>query len=306
MKCSIGIFACNEEKNIGRLLGRVLEQKTNQVEIGEVFVVASGCGDRTVPIAQSFEKRDKRVKVLVQGKREGKYSAINLFLKHAQNDILVMESADTLPAKDTVENLVRVFKDTEVGMAGTRPVPLDSPETFMGFANHLLWELHHLISFETPKTGEMVAFRKVFDEIRPTAVDEACIEATIKDKGFKVVYVPEAIVYNKGAETVSDFLKQRRRIFAGHLVLKNKGGYEVSTMSGWRAFIALLKGFGSKELEFKPQYLFFTPGVITLEVLGRVLGWWDYYVKRKSHIIWDMAKTTRDLSSQKEPKERGF
>lgn len=303
LKCSVGVFAHNEEKNIGAVISRLLGQRTEKTEIKEVLVVVSGCTDRTVPIAQSFEGEHKRVKVLVQEKREGKYSAINLFLKNAGNDILVMESADTLPAKDTVEKLVRVFKDLEVGMAGTRPVPLNDPTTFMGFANYLLWELHHIISLETPKTGEMVAFRKVFNKIRPTAVDEACIEAVIKDKGYKVVYVPEAVVYNKGAETVSDFLRQRRRIFAGHLALKNKGGYEVSTMSGWRAFIALLKGFNSKELEFKPKYLFFTPGVITLEVLGRVLGWWDYYVKGKSHIIWDMAKTTRDLSSRKEPKE---
>ncbi len=289
MKCSIGIFACNEERNIGKLLKRIINQKTSLVEIDEVFVVASGCTDKTVPIAKKFEEEDKRVKVLVQREREGKYSAINLFLKNAKNDVLIMESADTLPEKETVEKLVVPFEDDEVGMIGSRPVPLNNPETFMGFTNHLLWELHHRISLKTPKTGEMVSFRNVIEKIPPTAVDEACIEAMIKKKGFKVLYAPEAVVYNKGAENISDFLRQRRRIFAGHLDLK-KSGYEVSTLSGFKAFKLILKSF-----DFNLKSILFTVGVILLEVWGRVLGWWDWKVRGKDHVVWNMAESTRDL-----------
>ena len=43
---------------------------------------------------------------------------------------------------------------------------------------------------------------------------------------------PDAVVLNKGPETVDDFLKQRRGIFAGHIYLKETLGYKVSTMSG--------------------------------------------------------------------------
>ena len=293
MKCSIGVFAYNEEKNIGKLLEAILNQKTNKVEIEEIFVVASGCTDKTVSIAKEFEKKDARIKVLVQEKREGKYSAINLFLKTAKNEILVMESADTIPEKDTIEKLVNVFEDPKAGMAGTRPLPINDSKTFLGFTTHLLWSLHHQISLKHPKMGEMVAFRRIFDEIPPTAVDEACIEGIIKNRGYKIVYVPEAIVYNKGPESISDFLKQRRRIHCGHFHLKETAGHEVSTMNPWMTFALVFKN-----IKFNFRSIIFTIGAILLETWGKVLGWWDYKIKRKTHFVWDMAKTTRDLNAR--------
>jgi len=296
MKCSIGVFAYNEEKNIGKLLEAILNQKTNKVEAEEIFVVASGCTDQTVSIAKEFEKKDARVKVLVQEIREGKYSAINLFLRAAKNDILVMESGDTIPEKDTIEKLVNVFEDPKVGIAGTRPIPINDPKTFLGFTTHLLWDLHHQISLKNPKAGEMVAFRKVFYQIPPTAVDEACIEGIIKNRGYKIVYVPEALVYNKGPESISDFLKQRRRIHCGHFYLKKTAGYEVSTMNPWMTFILVLKN-----IKFNFRSIIFTIGAILLEAWGKALGWWDYKIKRKTHFVWDMAKTTRDLNAKGNP-----
>jgi len=291
IKCSIGIFAYNEEKNIGKLLEAILNQKLNQVEIEEIFVVGDGCTDRTIPIAEEFAKKHQRIKVLAQEKRRGKASIVNLFLRSAKNEILVMESADTLPEKNTVENLVNPFSNPTVGMVGVRPVPVDNPKTFMGYTAHLLWELHHQISLEEPKMGEMVAFRNIIKEIPPTAVDEAYIEGFIKNKGYKVIYQPDAIVYNKGPENISDFLRQRRRIYWGHLDLKEKTGYQVSTSRPFKTLFLIFKNF-----KFSFRNLIFTPGAIFLEGLGRFLGWWDYKIKKKSHIVWDVAKSTKNLS----------
>lgn len=295
MKCSLGIFAYNEEKNIGKLLEAILNQKINQAEIDEIFIVASGCTDRTVFIAKEFAQRDPRIKVLVQEKREGKFSAINLFLKTAKNKILVMESGDTLPEKDAIENLLRPFSNPKVGMTGAKPVPVDNPKTFLGFTTHLLWNLHHQISLRNPKMGEMVAFKKVFEKIPPTAVDEAYIEGLLKNRGYKIIYVPEAIVYNKGAETISDFLKQRRRIFVGHLHLKEKMGYGVSTFSPISIPKLILNVIKSNR-DIRKR-LFYLPGAIFLEILGRFLGWWDYKVRKKSHIIWNTAQSTKSFKS---------
>ena len=47
-------------------------------------------------------------------------------------------------------------------------------------------------------------------------VDEASIEAIVRAAGLELRYVPEAVVRNKGPETVADLVRQRRRITAGH------------------------------------------------------------------------------------------
>jgi cellulose synthase/poly-beta-1,6-N-acetylglucosamine synthase-like glycosyltransferase len=304
MKCSLGIFAYNEEKNIGRLLKAILNQELNQVEIEEILIIGDGCTDKTIPIAKRFAEKDKRIKIFAPQKRLGKAGAVNLFLRKAKNNILVMESGDTLPKKNTMENLVRPFFDQKVGMTGARPVPVDNPKTFLGFVSHLLWELHHQISLKNPKMGEMVAFRKVFEKIPQTAVDEAYIEGLLKSKGYKVIYAPEAVVYNKGPETVSDFLRQRRRIYWGHLLLKESTGYQVSTTNLLKTFRLLFRIIPTLDstrpgLVDRGRRGVYLIGAIFLEALGRFLGWWDYKVKKRSHVIWEMAESTKEISKIK-------
>src|SRR5690348_4374130 len=81
--CSVGIMAYNEEANIGRTIRAVLQQQGPSVRIQEVIVVASGCTDRTVPIVAELVLQEPRVRLCLQEKREGKASAINVFLKQA-------------------------------------------------------------------------------------------------------------------------------------------------------------------------------------------------------------------------------
>ena len=51
------------------------------IQIQQIIVVASGCNDRTVPIVQACAHKDSRIKLIEQAQRQGKASAINLFLR---------------------------------------------------------------------------------------------------------------------------------------------------------------------------------------------------------------------------------
>lgn len=225
VKTSICIAAHNEERNIGRLLTKLVHEAL----LDEIVVVASGCTDKTVEIAQSFSPR---VKILIQLEREGKASAINLFLSQCDADIVILESADTLPGHRCFEYLLSHFDDETVGMAGAHPIPTNSVKTLMGRISHLIWKSHHQLALRTPKAGEVVAFRHLTGLLldSKTSVDEAYIEREITKNAFRVVYEPKAVIFNRGPETLNDFVKQRKRIYGGHKVLKQVG-YEVPTMN---------------------------------------------------------------------------
>ncbi|MFQ5400737.1 MAG: glycosyltransferase [Anaerolineae bacterium] len=291
--CTVGVFAHNEETNIGELLKTMLDQQLETVEIREIIVVSSGSTDRTESIVREYSDRDPRIRLLAQAQREGKASAINLFLKHQTERVLVICSADLQPQPDAVEKLVAPFADPEMGMTSSRPVPVNDPNTFMGFAAHLLWDLHHHINAAGGfKAGEMIAFIKIFERIPyNTSVDEASIEPVIRGQGYKVHYVPGAIVYNKGPETMADFLRQRRRIYAGHLDIQQLLGYSVSTMSGGMVLKTLLH-----YLDWRPRRFVWTWAVVALEVYGRFLGWRDFK-NRKDHTVWEIAATTKELKT---------
>ena len=292
--CSIGIMAYNEEANIGRTLEALVSQRTAKVTLTEIVVVASGCTDRTESIVQDWATRDPRIRLMVQPRREGKASAVNQFLPHAREKIVVLCGADLLPEADAIEELVAPFADPAVGITAGRPVPVNDPGTFMGFAAHMLWDLHHQVNLRSFKAGELIAFRKIFERIpHHTSVDEVIFEPVIRGQGYEGRYVPTAVVHNKGPLTVADFLRQRRRIFAGLLEVRHTLGYSVSTMSGWKILWVLLRN-----LDWRPRPFFWTWGVAALEAYGRFLGRRDYK-QRRDHSVWEIAKTTKDLKARR-------
>ncbi len=255
-----------------------------------MIVIASGCTDDTVEQVKILQPKHHGLKLIVQEKRSGKSSAINLFLTQAKEDICVIESADTIPAKDTVEELCAPFKDKTIGMSGAHPVPTNSPNSFMGFCVHTMWEMHHQIALTNPKCGEMIAFRKVFKEIPPqSAVDEASIEAEIKKHGLKIVYAPKAIVHNKGPETTHDFIAQRRRINAGHIWLKKHHGHKISTGNNSSVLGLTLRQFGP---DIKKDAWII--GMIAMEAFSRILAYKDYYLGKKKYTVWDRIASTKN------------
>jgi len=287
--CSICVTAYNEEENIGGLLAALLDQHLHDAQIDEIIVVASACTDNTVPIVQEFMAVDDRIHLIEQTEREGKTAAINLFLEATRNEICVLESGDTLPHEYAVEHLVRMFRDPAVGMVGAQKVAVDTPDHISGLLSHLRLRMEHELCLEIPRLGEMIAFRKVFDSIpADVAMDEAFVEAIVVNHGMTVQYAPDAIVYNTGPTTITDFVRQRRRNHAGHLYLKHKYGYAVSSIQNRRvAKIAFKEVWGIVRL----LWVLFL--LATLEGWSRVLGWYDFAVKRDRHVVWNMAWTQK-------------
>lgn len=291
ISCSIGIFAHNEAGNIRRLLEALVSQKLVQTEVQEIIVVSSASTDGTDDLVKAFAASHPQVRLVTQARREGKSAAINLFLSQASQAILVVISGDVIPAENTIEKLVSAFADKRVGATGGRPVPVNSPSSFMGYAVQLLWRLHHRMALISPKLGEMIAFRKVMDSIpADSAVDEASIEALVKKAGLKLRYIPSAIIHNKGPENLKDFIKQRRRIQNGHLWLSSHQAYQVVSQDKSTLLRVLMA-----ELRDNPFDLCKITLVVALEMGCRLLGSWDYYVRGKNPFAWEIAASTKNL-----------
>lgn len=287
---TIGVMSHNEGQNIGLLLKSLIGQSFWK-NISKIIVISSGSTDETDTIVKSFSGKYSKIILIKERKRLGKAHAVNTFLTKAKDEILVLMSGDLIPKKRTLEFLMKHFRDNEVGVVGVRPIPLNKKETFMGFAVHLLWNLHHYVSLSHPKMGEMIAFRRIFQKIPVlSAVDEVNIESLIRGQGYKAVYEPRAIVYNRGPETISDFIKVRRRIYAGHLTAKHEYSYTVSTLKNFDVLVALLRHFN-----FSITSLCYLMGTIFLEYISRVLGYIDFRLKLNNHSIWEIAKTTKKL-----------
>lgn len=290
-RVSIGVCAFNEEQNIGALLDALRTQKLTNAVITEIFVLSSGSTDQTNAIVRGYEKKDERITLIAEDKKRGKASAVNIFIKNATNDILILESGDTIPDKDTVEALVAPFDDPDIAMVGAHPAPTNEKSSFLGYAVHLVWELHHRLSLVSPKAGEMVAFRKVIRQIPPqTTTDEAWIESLVVGQGFRLAYAPDAVVRMHGPETVTDFINQRRRIYVGHLHLREKRGYAPLTMST----IHVLKALGSI-VKDDPAHIVHILGAVCLEAYARLSALWLFHIRGCNPYNWDVCESTKKV-----------
>jgi len=283
-------MAHNEERNVGRLLERLLAQELQSVRIREIIVVASGCTDGTEKEAGEFAARDARVRLISEPERRGKSAAINVFLAESSAPLCVVVCADTLPAPDAIEMLAAPLADPEAGMAGARPIPLNSKNSFSGYVVHFLWDMHHQVALRQPKCGEMIAFRRVFDRMpEDTIVDEPQIEALIREAGLKVLYAPGAVVYNLGPDNLAEIIMRRRSIVAGYMRLARRTNYRTASQ---RQRWWLLRTVFGRILRGEEPF-FKAAGAMAVELLARSLGWWDACFSNKPLNLWTPAESTK-------------
>ncbi|MDQ6946619.1 MAG: glycosyltransferase family 2 protein [Actinomycetota bacterium] len=280
----------NDGANIGPLLARLLAEPC----IDEIVVVASGCDDCTVAtVSEVAAGSPDRVRLYVEAERTGKVAAINFGLRQLASPVVIVVSGDVLPDPGALTRLVEEMRDPTVALSGGRPVPVNDPNTPLGWAVHLLWRLHHRLALHQPKLGEMIALRAEAVVTLPrTSVDEACFQALIEAAGWQSKYVPEAIVRNRGPATVEDFVRQRRQIHTGHLWLRHKQHYAVPSLHVGLLGAELWKDMQADHDRLRPAHVAWTLGAVAMEGYARVRARFDYWMGREN-IVWAMIQSTK-------------
>lgn len=233
----VGVCAYNEEGNIGNLLQNLISDQ-NLPNNCMILVVCSGCTDNTPKIVMDFSKRDNRIKLLTEEVRRGKANALNKIFRLAKGsaEVLVLVNADALPKPGSITILTHKLRSSDnIGAIFAQPVPIKLSGGACYKIVHVIWRLHHLISlYQEPKlSGELCAIRvSCLHEIpENVATDEPYIEFFIRKQGYRIFYEPKALVYIRCPTNIFDLLKQRKRIWIGHLQFKSATQFLVSTSS---------------------------------------------------------------------------
>ena len=280
----------NDGPNMPALLSRLLAEPC----VGEVLVIASACDDDTLPtVLEIAGECDGKVRLYVEAERSGKVAAVNFGLGEVNLPYVVVVSGDVLPEPGALGLLLDALRAPGVGLAGGRPVPVNSASSAIGHAAHLLWRLHHRLALNQPKLGEMIAMRSEAAVSLPrTSVDEACFQALLEPAGWRSAYVPEAVVANRGPGTVGDFVRQRRQVHAGHLWLRHRQGYTVPSLRPGLLARELWNDLTSDRQRLQPAQLAWTAGTMAMEACARLLARLDYVRGRENH-VWQMVKSTK-------------
>lgn len=296
----MAVCAFNEGKNIGHLLNNILYKQALSCD-SEVLVVCSGCTDTTNNIVQQYAAKDSRIHAHFEEQRTGKTSAVNYILKHANGDILLFVSADTLPKKGTFAKLISKLADPQVGVACGNPKPVNEKTSLVGKLVQLLWGFHGYVFESLNDHGlarhatEIFCVRKGIVDKLPagTINDDAYIAITAKKKGWLIKYDPQAQVFIHGPDSFQEYFQQRRRIIFGHYQIRKLTGespqYLVHMMP-----THTLQAFRLLPWLFIKNSPFVTAAFLFAEFWVNALAISDYIVG-KNYAQWSALESTKSL-----------
>jgi cellulose synthase/poly-beta-1,6-N-acetylglucosamine synthase-like glycosyltransferase len=221
-----------EEKVATGILDRLVEMDYPKDAFHyEVIAINDGSTDATPSIVDEYASQFPFIKAVhrVGNGGNGKSEALNVGLKVASNEIVLIFDADYLPPKDCVERLVAPFADVEVGGVMGRVVPINSPESFVSRIMDIERAGGYQISQQArynlnliPQFGGTVGgFRRSvletlggFDETK--LAEDTDLTFKLYLKGWKIAYVNAAECYEEAVTSWEMREKQLTRWAIGH------------------------------------------------------------------------------------------
>lgn len=216
---SVVIAVYNEEKVLEDRIANCLSVDYPDEKL-EIIIASDGSTDKTNEIAGRH--LGERVRLLAFPARNGKAFALNRAIPQARGEIVLLTDSNTMYEKGSVRKLVRHFADSAIGgvCGELRVRPFDEATA----EESLYWKFENFLKFMESRldmtlgaNGGIYAIRK--EAFRPipdgTIVDDFVVFLNVRKAGFKTLFDPEAVAYERSAPSLRDEYRRKVRIGAG-------------------------------------------------------------------------------------------
>ncbi|HYA56904.1 MAG TPA: glycosyltransferase [Thermoplasmata archaeon] len=311
-----GIVAHNDERRIEASIRSLLGQELpDGVEWGHIWVVASGCTDRTAEVAAALAALEPRVRLVVEPERRGKAAALREVLRRAEGDLLVLLNSDAEASPGAVAAMLgRTAGRSRPFAVMARPfVP---SELQGGWVDTMrwMWELHHEIHLEILADGSgahlsdelLLVSLPAFPDLEEGIINDGSYFAVwLSQNGGGNWYAPAAGVSLDVPTTVRDHLRQRRRIHVGNAQVTKRLGTPPTTLGRFllkeprRALGTLRRMIG------RESGLRHFGKVLAFELVSQALALWDRCPPRRDHVRWRRIEPAPETTRPSAPAAAG-
>ncbi len=217
---SVVLAAHDEAARIGDKLDNLLTLDYPNDKL-QIIVVSDGSTDATDDIVRSYA--DRGVILVRVDQASGKPTALNLGVAQATGDVVLF--CDTRQRIDdgAVRALVRHFNDPEVGVAsGELHIPRDQGPGMYWKYEKMIRAAEGAFDSVVGATGALYAiWRELFRPLPPeTLLDDVYTPMQIAMRGFRVLFEPEAKVYDVEASTAGEFARKARTLAGNYQLLR--------------------------------------------------------------------------------------
>jgi poly-beta-1,6 N-acetyl-D-glucosamine synthase len=188
----------------------------------EIIIIDDGSKDKTAQIGQDLTSEFSNVKFYTK-ENGGKALALNYGVSKAHSEIIVCIDADSILQKDALWHITLPFYDRSIGAVGGN-VKVVNRENLLNLHQALEYivglniqrrAFSHLDCMQVI-SGAIGAFRRdVLNEVggysHDSLVEDMDITIAVQRAGYRVVFASKAIAYTESPESITDFIKQRRR-----------------------------------------------------------------------------------------------
>jgi cellulose synthase/poly-beta-1,6-N-acetylglucosamine synthase-like glycosyltransferase len=218
---SLLIPAYNEEAHIEEKLRNslALDYPSDQLEI---VVASDGSTDKTTRIVESY--RSRGVKLFAVRDHIGKAALLSRTVPLLRGELIVFSDTSSELEPGALRALVRNFADRKVGCASGL-YRLKGSADLRGEGEGLYWRYETFIKRQESRLhsilgahGAFYAIRKsMFERLGEAAInDDYLIPMRIVAQGYRAVYEPQAVAWERHVASVEGEFARRRRIAAGN------------------------------------------------------------------------------------------
>jgi cellulose synthase/poly-beta-1,6-N-acetylglucosamine synthase-like glycosyltransferase len=237
---SVVVAAWNEADVIGSKVQNSLALDYPKEKL-EVVVGSDGSDDGTDQIVAACT--DDRIRLAGSTQRTGKVGVLNRTIPTASGEIVVLSDANTMFDRHAIRKLVRHFRNPRVGAVCGR-LRLYNPKA-SDYEESAYWVYESFLKLHEGKRGAVMganggiyAIRKnLFTPLPPNTIcDDFVIAMRCLQRGYDVIYDPEALAIE---ETTEDYAKERMRrvrIAAGNFQSLGLVGDLLHPRHGFAAF----------------------------------------------------------------------
>jgi len=216
--CTLVVAAYNEDGVMDDKIKNslALAYPANKLEF--VFIT-DGSVDNTASIVKNYPQ----IRHMHSDERKGKIAAVHRAMESVNTEIVVFTDANTFLNTDALVNICRHYSDKKVGaVAGEKRVYADAANATAGEGFYWKYEsklktwdseLYSVVG----AAGELFSIRTdLYEPVSPNAIlDDFMISLLVAQKGYRVIYEPDAFATETASQNVTEELKRKIRIAAG-------------------------------------------------------------------------------------------
>lgn len=213
----------------------------------QFLFVTEGSTDGTTEFVEHAQKQEPRIQVTSGKERKGKIEAMNLAMPIVRTPITIFTDANTTLNPEAIRTIVRHFADPKVGaVSGEKRIMTSSNESAAGSGEGFYWKYESFLKkLDTElysvvgAAGELFAIRtELYQPVeKDTLLDDFMISLRIAERGYRVIYEPDAYAIERPSFSMGDEQKRKVRIAAGGFQSISRLGNLLNIFRyGWLSF----------------------------------------------------------------------